>query len=443
VSLYTHLLSVYAGGHHKIRFSQGHLDGYETHFTLSSFSRRWLRPGSLTQRLGGKYSLNLKRNKKKLILISILAVIVLAIFIVTGCVKGLSPIGWSGVAYSNGVIFTGSKEGRLVSVDLASNNARKFADPIKVTGGGGGCGGGSPAVAIYGTPVFANIPVLGQLVFIAGYNGKVYAYAADTLQSRWVYPTEGNLGPIVSGVLISDNVLYVGDADGNVYALDAATGALKWKAVTGGEIWSSPSIDGTTLFVSSFDKKVYAFDTATGAKKWDYATSSTNVAAPIIVNGTVYVGSLDRNIYALNEINGELKWKFSGDNWFWARPVELNGVIYAPNLDNKVYALDAVTGAKLVAFDLAAQIASSPVIVNNQVIVSTRDGKLWSLDTNKANFGQGGNKKIITSLPLGIEVDSPLSFNGDNVYINASDNNVYIVNVTQGTLSSPVSLKSQ
>jgi outer membrane protein assembly factor BamB len=155
------------------------------------------------------------------------------------------------------------------------------------------------------------------------------------------------------------------------------------------------------------------------------------------------VGSLDRNIYALNETNGGLKWKFSGGNWFWAKPVESNGIIYAANLDDNVYGLDEVSGANLVTFDLAGQISSSPVIVNNQVVVSTREGKVWSLDMTRANFGKTDNKKIVSSLPLGVEVDSPLSANGDNVYINASDNNVYIVNVANGTISSPISLKSQ
>ena len=393
------------------------------------------------------------KNKRLLIKISILVVILLGVLLaLSGCIRGMTPIGWSGVAVSNGTLYTGSKEGRLVSVDLNSNNARKWAEPIKLpsTGGagcssigGGACGAPPPVVAIYGTPVLSNVPVLGNLVFLAGYNGKVYAYTADTLQQRWVYPPEGNLRPIISSVVISGSTLYFGGTDGNVYALDIATGAEKWKFSTGGEIWSTPVIDNGLLFISSFDKKVYAIDAATGTKKWEYTTGATNVAPPVVAGGTVYVGSLDRNLHALNIADGSLKWKFGGNNFFWSKPIALSNVIYAPNLDRNVYGLNAGTGEKLVSYDVGGQVASWPVVINNRVIVATRDGKVWSLDTNPANFSNSDNKKLITSLPAGIDVTAPLSASGDSVYINGSDNNIYIVNITSGSISSPISLKSQ
>ncbi len=113
-----------------------------------------------------------------------------------------------------GSLYTGSKEGRLVSVDL-SNNSLLFAEPLKApstggsscssSSGGSACGGAPPAVAIYGTPAVANVPVFGDLVYVAGYNGKVFAYDAKTLQQRWVYPVDGNLAPIVSTIAISGN----------------------------------------------------------------------------------------------------------------------------------------------------------------------------------------------------------------------------------------------
>jgi hypothetical protein len=44
-------------------------------------------------------------------------------------------------------------------------------------------------VAIYGTPNICD------LVYIAAYNGKIYAYTR-TLGARWVYPREGYLQPL-------------------------------------------------------------------------------------------------------------------------------------------------------------------------------------------------------------------------------------------------------
>jgi outer membrane protein assembly factor BamB len=390
--------------------------------------------------------LDLKRKKGLSARLAIFAVILLACaLLVTGCVRGMTPIGWSGFAAGNGYLYTGSKEGRLVSINL-SNNSLQFAEPLRVVtsgvscyGGssGGACGGSAPSIAIYGTPALSNVPVLGSLVYIAGYNGKVFAYDASSLQQRWVYPVDGNLSPIVSALTISGDTLYFGCTDKNVYALDTSTGAKKWQFATGGEIWSSPAVDNNIVFISSFDKKIYALDAITGDKKWDFPTGANNVAPPFTLDNVVYVGSLDRNLYALDETSGNQLWKYEGKNWFWARPVAVKGVIYAPCLDNRVYGLEAKTGKKLAEYNVEGQVASWPVVVNNQVIIAAENGKLWSLDTDNPN----ASLKMISSIPE--NVTCPLAAVNDVIYINGPDNNLYAYNIVTGAKFSPISLSSK
>jgi eukaryotic-like serine/threonine-protein kinase len=387
--------------------------------------------------------LNFRRNKKLLIKISILiCILLIGVFLLTSCVSGMTPIGWSGVAANNGVTYMGSKEGRLVSYKPA-DGTRMWAEALKDASAGsgsclggssssaGGCGG-TAAIAIYGTPALS-----GDLVFIGGYNGKIYAYNIASLQPRWVYPREGNLKPIVSAIVISGNLLYFGCTDNSLYALDVTTGDFKWKFSTEGEIWASPAIDNSTVIISSFDKKVYGLDALTGSKKWEFATEATNISTPIILNGIVYVGSLDQNIYALNENDGKLVWKYQADNWFWARPVAYKGVIYAPCMDNRVYGFDAKTGKIIFDYDVEGQVSSWPIIVDNRVIVATQNGKLWSLSTDTAVT----DRKLAATIPE--EVTSPLSAVDSIVYINGPDNNVRPYNLSTGAVLSPISIKSQ
>ena len=120
--------------------------------------------------------------------------------VVAGCsTSGMSPVGWSGVVIGDdGIAFTGSREGRLVAVNL-TDSTRYFADPLKVPATGSscsstsalGCSSAVPAVAIYGTPALAdNVPIgldsagkpiLGHVAIIAGYNGNVIAYQSNAL----------------------------------------------------------------------------------------------------------------------------------------------------------------------------------------------------------------------------------------------------------------------
>jgi hypothetical protein len=62
----------------------------------------------------------------------------------------------------------------------------------------------------------------------------------------------------------------------------------------------SPAVASGVVYVGDADNNVYALDVTTGAKLWNYTTGSSILfASPAIVNGVVYVGSEDWNVYAI------------------------------------------------------------------------------------------------------------------------------------------------
>jgi len=376
----------------------------------------------------------------------LLALVIAVALVGVGCVSGLTPIGWSGGIVSNSILYVGSNEGRLVAVNLADESL-KTSDPLKLASqpglfgcapsAGGGCGAGISRVAIYGTPVVA-----GDLVYIAGYNGKIYAYDKnDISQPRWVYPPEDYLRddkkdivPIVGGIVAAQGRLYFGGSDGKVYALDTNTHKELWKFPTDDKIWSTPAIDGDTLYVGSFDKKLYALNAADGKKKWEFVTEGAIISTPLVYNNTIYFGSFDRNLYAVNACDGKLKWKFMGKNWFWAEPVVFNDTIYAGCLDGNVYVLKADSGQEVKIFDLKSPVSSQPVIVDSSVIFATRKGVIYSIATGSQDIKQVADLKA--------DVDGPLTAYEGIVYIHTQQLELQRINAANGTLYSPVSLKS-
>jgi outer membrane protein assembly factor BamB len=155
-------------------------------------------------------------------------------------------------------------------------------------------------------------------VSVSNLIGSVVSEPAAIIVSRlsvgnkyWEFQT-GARGVFSSPAIGSDGTVYVGSDDANVYALNGATGAKKWKFQTGGYVYSSPAIgsDGT-VYVGSDDNKVYALNGATGAKKWEFLTGGLFGSSPAIgFDGTVYVGSGDKKVYALNGATGAKKWEF-------------------------------------------------------------------------------------------------------------------------------------
>ena len=96
-----------------------------------------------------------------------------------------------------------------------------------------------------------------------------------------------------------------GSGDGNLYALDAATGDLRWKFKTGDVVvHASPGAlaDGF-LFFGSWDSYFYAVDATTGKEKWRFHAGEDPLihnqvgfqSSPVIANGVVYTGCRDAN----------------------------------------------------------------------------------------------------------------------------------------------------
>lgn len=129
--------------------------------------------------------------------------------------------------------------------------------------------------------------------------------------------------PVVAGGLV-----FVGDHNGVLRALDAADGKLRWKAYTGGAIFFPPAVWQGRVYVGSADGRVYAFEATTGRPLWRFRAaparrwipvfgkliSTWPVAGGLVVEkGIVYaaagIAHYDgTHVYALDAVTGKVKW---------------------------------------------------------------------------------------------------------------------------------------
>ncbi len=365
--------------------------------------------------------------------IALLSIGIAVMIAVGGCVGlGSQQAGWSGVTAVDGNIYFGSTGGDVIAMDSESS-AEIWRKPFEVSSSGGlGCAPAEVSVPLYGTPV-----VLGELLYVAGFDGKVYAVNTASGAERWIYPRQGNLYSFVGGLAASEGTLYIGSIGGVIYALEAETGDLIWQLETGGQIWATPTIDDSTLFIGTFDKKLYAVDINSGSEKWlhPFETQGPIISTPVVDNGIVYISSFDRHIYAINTNSGELIWKFpdiegNGENtpqkWFWASPVLYKNVIYAANMDGRVYVINAEDGSLRTLIELGSSVSSTPVATSDKVFVATEDGNIFYINTED---------NLAMELPvLSGKVTASLSFADAAVYIHTLEEEmVYKLDAETGT----------
>lgn len=125
-----------------------------------------------------------------------------------------------------------------------------------------------------------------------------------SLKVRWVfdYPgaTRARSHPSIAG-----GALFVGSQNGSVYALDQATGCVRWVYEAGAEVRTGITIDFDAASASAVGyfadllARVHAVDLTTGTRLWRTAAddhpNATGTAQPVVFEGRVYqpVSSLE------------------------------------------------------------------------------------------------------------------------------------------------------
>jgi eukaryotic-like serine/threonine-protein kinase len=198
--------------------------------------------------------------------------------------------------------------------------------------------------------------VVNGIVYVGSYlgdyehgGGNIYALNADTGAKVWNYSTQTG---VYSSPAISENRLFIG-ADDYVIALDALAGTKIWSFETCSTVRSSPAVINGVVFIGSDDGNIYALNASTGSKIWNYTTGGSVVSSPAVDNGMVYVGSEDGYIYALETSSGTRIWNskiWNRGAGFYAgsdsSPTISNGTLYLYT-SSAVYALNALNGQKI------------------------------------------------------------------------------------------------
>ena len=372
-------------------------------------------------------------------------------------------------AVVGGTVYFGSDDGNFYAVDAESGVQKwKFEARSRIPS--------TPAVA-------------GGIVYFGVYSGSFLALDAATGAVKWKFKTGGEkrfagkhlhgVQPIeetmpdpfdcyLSSPVVWNGAVYFGSGDGNIYSLNAASGAVNWKFKTGNVVHASPAIADGVLFLGSWDTNFYALDAATGAEKWRFKTGEDAdihnqegiQSSAAVVDGMVYFGCRDSHLYALDAKTGEKKWAFSGNgSWVVSSPAVRDGKVYFVTSDTSLLEeLDAKTGTVLHSASFNHwYLYSSPALAGGTLYVGLTQGKLaavdlatfkpsWSFETDgMKEHGAGYTKPDGTPneeaiyrsdfyddmvsgvdrvMSMGAILSSPVVV-GNTVYVGSADGNLY------------------
>jgi outer membrane protein assembly factor BamB len=235
----------------------------------------------------------------------------------------------------------------------------------------------------------------GGLALIGSGDGTLYALDAESGEERWRFETERR---IRSTPAVADGVAYFGGGDGVFYALDVGSGETRWTFETTGvglnsadfgfdrtQIQGSAAIADGTVYFGSRDGSLYALDAATGELRWHREDGTAwVVGTPALHEGTLFNGrSSGGRFRAIDAGNGEESWVITTRGLVFSSPTVVGDVVYVGSGGGAMYALDTATGTTHWSFATVGDIYSSPVVADGRLYFGSDDGSLYALEVGE------------------------------------------------------------
>lgn len=165
------------------------------------------------------------------------------------------------------------------------------------------------------------------------------------------------------GLAVQGGTLYAVTPEGHVVALDSATGKTRWTRELRSPVRAAPRLYEDMLIVPTVDSKVYALNLASGTVRWQHrgiteAASMLGSSVPAADGPVIVVAYNSGELYALSRRNGEPVWNesllmplrtrasdsftgISGD------PVMAGGLVFSISTNGLLAALDQRTGLRV------------------------------------------------------------------------------------------------
>jgi outer membrane protein assembly factor BamB/predicted phosphodiesterase len=171
-------------------------------------------------------------------------------------------------------------------------------------------------------------------------------------------------GSVQGGIAVAGPAVVAASTGGDVAAFRAGTGpgdrhvAWRWRTRLG-PVLRRPGVDraGRTLFVPSADRHLYALDAATGKIRWRFAADAPVLSEPLAVtagpDGYVVFTAGDR-LLAVEAATGQLAWSVPGRGFSAGRAACDGERVYTAAADGYARAHDLRTGQEAWSYRMAA-----------------------------------------------------------------------------------------
>lgn len=268
-----------------------------------------------------------------------------------------------------------------------------------------------------GPSVFAAPDAVGTAVLVATGNGEVHALAARTGDRLW----KRGVGGVLRGIVRDRGRIFAaGDRErGRAFAISLRDGAEVWNRVVGAAR-HPPTIAGDRVLVATEGGDVYALDAATGAQAWHAELAAAAAASPVEAQGEVVVATRADTLVHLDGRTGAVAAQVPLPSGVSAAILPWRGVLLVPLHSGALLAYDPAARAVRWSADLGDPILAAPAPSDaGDAYVLTRAAEVWRVPAS------GGEPRRLADLG-GAAVGS-LTVAGGRIYVGRLDGTLFVL----------------
>lgn len=202
--------------------------------------------------------------------------------------------------------------------------------------------------------------ISGDVLYAASTDGQVVALDKATGKRRWKQDLDL---PITGAIGLGPDSVMVGSSDGSVIQLAASDGSERWRVVLDGEVLSAPQSDGRVVLVQTYNGKLRALDANDGSELWEFDSNLPvltlrGTSTPMIAERLAIAAFATGKVVALDLQTGALRWEarvaVAQGRSEIDRIVDIDGhmlllgnTLYVASYQGRVVAIDIAAGRKI------------------------------------------------------------------------------------------------
>ena len=150
----------------------------------------------------------------------------------------------------------------------------------------------------------------GDNVYAADYNGQLWALELASGDKIWSRKFDQK---ITSGVVVAENDLYIATEDGLLHSIAKSSGEVQWSQPLSSESIAPVVVDDTQVYIRTIDGHLTAFERRGGKQNWTYEAALPvltvhGTGSPVLVQNLVVTGFANGKLVALDRELGIPRW---------------------------------------------------------------------------------------------------------------------------------------